>query len=89
MIKGLASLLITLFFFSVINSGCFKNNSDCNEWEVNDDCRCTCLTSPCCIQSGIHTITLCGDENRNTTPGSTTTVSTGCSEINRTYTRKL
>jgi len=88
--RNSSSLLIILLFLSFINIDCYKKYTpDCNKWEVNDNCRCTCLTSPCCFQSGVHEITLCGDENKNTSPGRTETIVGGCSNTDRTYIRKL
>jgi hypothetical protein len=83
-------LLIIFLFLSFINIDCYKNYvPDCDKWEVNDNCRCTCLTSPCCLQSGVHQVTLCGDENKNTVAGRTETIVGSCSKTDRTYIRKL
>ena len=87
--KSFFSLLIIFIFLSFINIQCAKYKPDCDEWEVNDDCRCTCITGPCCLQKGVHKITLCGDENKNTSPGKTETIVGGCSTTQRTYIRKL
>ena len=87
--RNSASLLIIFLFLSFINIDCYKYTPDCNQWEVNDNCRCTCVTSPCCLQNGVHEITLCGDENKNTSPGKTETITGSCSTIDRTYVRRL
>jgi len=88
-------LLIVFLFLSFINIECTKSENTrtptaaCNKWEVNDDCRCTCLTGPCCLQSGVHEATLCGDDARYASPGGTKTIVGSCSTTTRTYIRRL
>ena len=93
--KNFASLLIILLFLSFINIECSKSentrtrSSTCHKWEVKDDCQCTCLTGPCCLQAGLHEVTLCGDDNRFASPGGTKTIVGSCSNTIRTYMRRL
>ena len=93
MIKNFSSLLIIFLFLSLINIECSKSENTrapaCNKWEVKDDCQCTCLTGPCCLQSGVHEVTLCGDDNRYASPGGTKTIVGSCSTTTRTYMRRL
>ena len=93
MIKNFSSLLIIFLFLSFINIECTKPENTripvCNKWEVNDDCRCTCLTGPCYLQSGVHEATLCGDDARYASPGGTKTIVGSCSTTTRTYMRRL
>ena len=87
------SKLIILLFLSFVNIECTKTENTriptCSKWEVNDDCRCTCITGLCCIQSGVHEATLCGDDARYASAGSTKTIVGSCSTTTRTYIRKL